>query len=413
MTSQQQLSAAVAELRRPQTVRVRCRRILEIGRRGELPHFRLFPQRAHSAVDLVLETLYERYPDLDIPYHSRWRHFGVGGVDRWLEILAGCNDLPAAEVARIRFDLAVTSVLLDAGAGNRWQFVDPVDGRTYRRSEGLAVASLSMFREGLFSADPGHAYRADAGGLEDVDAERLGNHLQVTETNGLVGLEGRCELLQRLGAALRAHPEFFGTERPRVGNLFDTLLRESHNGTLPAAAILSALLVGLAEVWPDGYRFHGVNVGDVGVHHSLDGDELNAGLVPFHKLSQWLTYSLVEPLEEYGIEVTGLDTLTALAEYRNGGLLIDTGVLVPRDPDALGQSHPMDSEFIVEWRALTVALIDDIADSIRQKLGGGQDSLPLASVLEGGTWWAGRRIAQKLREDGAPPIRVESAATIF
>ena len=31
--------------------------------------------------------------------------------------------------------------------------------------------------------------------------------------------------------------------------------------------------------------------------------------------------------------VTDIDGLTGLAEYRNGGLFIDTGVIVARDPD--------------------------------------------------------------------------------
>ena len=52
--------------------------------------------------------------------------------------------------------------------------------------------------------------------------------------------------------------------------------------------------------------------------------------MPFHKLSQWLAYSLIEPLEEAGIAVTGLDELTALAEYRNGGLLDRSGRARPK-----------------------------------------------------------------------------------
>jgi len=42
-------------------------------------------------------------------------------------------------------------------------------------------------------------------------------------------------------------------------------------------------------------------------------------IVPFHKLTQWLTYSLLEPLETAGLTVVNLDELTALPEYRNGG----------------------------------------------------------------------------------------------
>ena len=53
----------------------------------------------------------------------------------------------------------------------------------------------------------------------------------------------------------------------------------------------------------------GVNLGDVWRHSQITGPGLTAGLVPFHKLSQWLTYSLIEPMLVAGITVTGLDEL--------------------------------------------------------------------------------------------------------
>jgi hypothetical protein len=39
--------------------------------------------------------------------------------------------------------------------------------------------------------------------------------------------------------------------------------------------------------------------------------------------------------------------------------------------------------------------------------------LPLASVLEGGSWAAGRAIAFSRRADGSPPIKVVSDGTVF
>ncbi|MFL6664856.1 MAG: DUF1688 family protein, partial [Rhizobacter sp.] len=69
--------------------------------------------------------------------------------------------------------------------------------------------------------------------------------------------------------------------------------------------------------------------------------------------------------------------------------------------------------WVVEWRALTVALIDELAPLVRQSLGRSADELPLARILEGGTWAAGRQIAAELREDGAPPVRIESDGTVF
>ena len=107
------------------------------------------------------------------------------------------------------------------------------------------------------------------------------------------------------------------------------------------------------------------------------------------------------------------DALTALAEYRNGGLLIDTGVLAPKHPAVLEQAHRADSETIVEWRALTVALIDRLADRVREQLGLTPAELPLAKVLQGGTWSAGRYLARQRREGGDPPLRVTSDGTVF
>jgi Protein of unknown function (DUF1688) len=135
--------------------------------------------------------------------------------------------------------------------------------------------------------------------------------------------------------------------------------------------------------------------------------------VPFHKLSQWLAYSLVEPLEAGGLRIVELDGLTGLAEYRNGGLLLDCGVIEPRDPGLL--QCPLDalSEPVVEWRALTVSLLDRLAVPVRERLGMTADEFPLARMLEGGSWAAGREIAFERRRDGSPPVTIVSDGTLF
>jgi Protein of unknown function (DUF1688) len=112
------------------------------------------------------------------------------------------------------------------------------------------------------------------------------------------------------------------------------------------------------------------------------------------------------------VNVTGLDQLTGLPEYRNGGLLLDGGVLsLKARDDAQRVHHPRD-EFIVEWRALTVALLDELAPLVRSQLGLTEAQMPLACVLEGGTWAAGRVLANQLR-GGQPPLQIESDGTIF
>jgi len=93
--------------------------------------------------------------------------------------------------------------------------------------------------------------------------------------------------------------------------------------------------------------------------------------------------------------------------------LIDLDVLQPKHDDVLGQAHPGASELIVEWRALTVAIIERLADRIREKMGLSPIELPLAKILEGGTWSAGRRIARECRPDGGPPVTLLSDGTLF
>jgi hypothetical protein len=39
--------------------------------------------------------------------------------------------------------------------------------------------------------------------------------------------------------------------------------------------------------------------------------------------------------------------------------------------------------------------------------------MPLARILEGGTWAAGRRIAKEKRADGGPPLIIASDGTVF
>ena len=108
--------------------------------------------------------------------------------------------------------------------------------------------------------------------------------------------------------------------------LVDHLLAQADGGAIEAEAVLGTLLRALGPVWPGRLRLDGVPLGDCW-HHPALGD----GLLPFHKLTQWLTYSLLEPLEAAGLLVRGLERLTGLPEYRNGGLLLDCGVIRPRD----------------------------------------------------------------------------------
>ena len=400
-------------LRSPLAIRSRTEEVLQAGLAGDLSHFEVDLERMPALIERVVKLTRQAYPALDFPHHGRFGHLRVGDVDRiaWLEEALG--DASEDEKARARIDLVVTSVLLDAGAGMAWRYREERTGLSMGRSEGLAMASYAMFEGGLFSAQEGSPYRADADALDALDVAALAAGFQVSSQNQMNGLEGRCELLARLGSAMRASPEMFGAQDPRVGGLYDYLRARSSGGVIAARRILTAVLDGLGPIWPGRIELDGVNLGDVWRHPVAGGGGASAGLVPFHKLSQWLVYSMVEPLEMSGLRVSGLEELTGLAEYRNGGLLVDDGVLVLRDPSASQRAHAVGSELVVEWRALTVALLERIATGMREAFGKTPEELPMSKVLQGGTWMAGRQAAQEKRADGAPPLRIQSDGTVF
>jgi Protein of unknown function (DUF1688) len=407
-------TAAAFSLLSAQAVRERAHRMLAIGLDDKLPYFRIDLRHLEGAVDLVIDTTRRNYPSLVVPFHSRWRHFVFNGEDRWAAIDRNANWRDGAVRTRAAFDLAIVSVLLDAGAGPQWHYHDAATGRSVGRSEGLALASLDMFSRGVFSSDPGNPLQADAEGLMRLSDATLGDGLQVCSSNPLIGMSDRANLLRRLGALVVAKPDIFGRQdKPRPGALFDHFAALAGKCEMAAATILSELLRLFSPIWPSRLTLGGVPLGDCWRHSSLHTADATSELVPLHKLSQWLAYSLIEPLQWAGISVSNIDGLTGLAEYRNGGLFIDTGVLAFRDPADAAREHDIAATLVVEWRALTVALLDRLADAMRGRLKLDERSLPLAKVLEGGTWSAGRIIASKLRSDGSPPVKVVSNATVF
>ncbi|MUM26950.1 URC4/urg3 family protein [Mycolicibacterium sp. CBMA 295] len=386
-------------------MRERSRHLLQRARAGESAWFIVDDDALDQAAVEVAQVTRTRYPTLAIPYHSRWRHFEAGGVDRRADLASRTMNLDSTAQARSMIDLAVVSVLLDAGAGTDWQYTESDTGLHLTRSEGLGVASWHAFCGGLFSSDPANPLQADATALSRLDTDSLARAFQAGPGNPLVGLAGRVQLLRRLGAELATHPDVFG-RHGRPGGLFGTVT----GPTVAAHDLLSTLLDTLSGVWLTDSEIGGQPLGDCWRHRAVSGPGLSRGWMPFHKLSQWLTYSLLEPFEWAGIQVTDLDRLTGLPEYRNGGLLLDTGVLRLGDPSFAEPSWSVGDEIVVEWRALTVALLDELAPLIRAQLGAPR--LPLACVLEGGTWATGRELATRLR-DGRPPLSIVSDGTVF
>lgn len=111
----------------------------------------------------------------------------------------------------------MVSVLLDAGAGTKWTYRSKESAKYYSRSEGLAVATLEMFKSGLFSSDPTEPCQVDGVGLKKITVDVLAKGMQHSEDNPLAGIEGRAGLLMRLSEALN-NQGLFGVDA-RPGNM--------------------------------------------------------------------------------------------------------------------------------------------------------------------------------------------------
>ncbi|KAE8269770.1 hypothetical protein A4X09_0g2570 [Tilletia walkeri] len=508
-------SDTVSYLRSLPSIRARCQQVFDLASSTSdgLQYFEYHPEHEPEVVKFCAQIIQRDYGSEygSILAHGRARHFEVGGIPRVTTLLSNWHaskpePVSALEAARRLVDLFTVSVLLDAGAGTKWTYEEVSTGFRIGRSEGLALASLDMFKDGIFagaeeeaagddesSAQGGGPHSASdrhkvtASGLKNLSADTMAISMQVhPKSNPMTGLEGRTGLLVKLGEVLASDKNgyFVGPkggagesnpERRRPGFLVDYLL--AHPSTtkddatgqpqIEIATLWQVLIQGLAPIWPASRtQVDGVSLGDVwpcaALKKHLEGkkggslsDETEA-FVPFHKLSQWLCYSLTEPIEQtIAATFVGGQYQTGLPEYRNGGLFVDLGVLKPRqslyqvaeNASDFGTSAPTSSHnapqtnpqhptedkgaatsalstasgrvprldpnspAIVEWRAMTVVLLDRLAQGLNEKLGA---KLSLQQVLESASWKGGREIAKQLRpETGGPPIDIISDGTLF
>ncbi|KKZ66880.1 hypothetical protein EMCG_07487 [[Emmonsia] crescens] len=419
-------------------IRERAKIVEDAARAGKLNHFDLHEDRMEATADFVSSIIKRDFgPDKfnTIPPHGRWQHFEVGNVPRIENLIQdwkkdNCDDL---EITRRLIDLFFVSVLLDAGAGDQWRYVEPGTDRTYERSEGIAVASLYMFNSLAFTAEKaGKTPLVDGKGLEQLSTEALAEGSQVSDSNPMLGIDSRAALLRGLGKSLLSHSDIFG-DQGRPGNLVDHMMKSTGGASkLDILAFWDILQSLLIPVWPkDRTTVNGHPIGDawpLGVlqkqttHWGSDDSSRSEHIQPFHKLTQWLTYSLMVPFQRVlGLQWTNAESLTALAEYRNGGLFVDLGVLClkkeahERGLKASGSELPQfeaGDDVIVEWRAMTLVLIDKLYGMVLSRMDG--VNLTMAQLLEAGTWKSGREIAAQHRPTTkSSPILVKSDGTMF
>ncbi|KGO65301.1 Protein of unknown function DUF1688 [Penicillium italicum] len=436
-----------AYLRSVHAVRERSNIILNKAKKNQLNHFDVDMSKFEATASYVVSIIKRDYaPDYEqIPPHGRWQHFDVGGRPRINQLLQSWpSRIDAQERTRRLIDLFVVSVLLDAGAGNDWSYRSKESGKVFSRSEGLAVASLEMFKSGLFSSDPTEPCQVDGAGLKKITTDVLAKGMQHTDQNPLAGIQGRAGLLTRLSDALN-NQDFFGVDA-RPGNMLDYLL--GHPSTLassvpivPITTLWTVLMDGFSSIWPPSRtQIDGVSIGDAWKCSSLPNSppaQQWESIVPFHKLTQWLCYSIMVPMSKLMfIHFAGSDLLTGLPEYRNGGLLVDLGLLTLKPEDmqrgidaykknAQIKGQPSvevaplfcaDDDVIVEWRGATVGFLDELLEEVNAQLGlkGSEMQLSLAQMLEAGTWKGGREIAEVSRPNTKePPIMILSDGTVF
>jgi hypothetical protein len=397
-----QFDGSLDYLMSPIAIRDCATKIADLTRQGD-GVFILNESRLEIVAEQVVDSIFHKYPTLNIPLHSRWRHFETEGTDSLQRFNNATAEYSDIELARTSLDLIVPSVLLDAGAGPNWRFKTN-SGKLLSRSEGLAIASLEMFLSGSLSADPSQPLRTDASALIALEINDFSERMQSSKNKPLIGLNNRLILLQKLGKVIQRESKIFPTGR--LGDLADHLITTS-TSEVNATYILSTILRLLGSMWPQRIVVSGVNLGDAWLYSPPN--EKSETVVPFHKLSQWLSYSIAETLLRSGNAVCNIEELTGLAEYRNGGLFIDSHVLELRQKFTQ-PSYPIGSRTIIEWRALTVYLLDRIAERVRSMLG---QELSLPKILEGGTWHVGRKLAYQRCSTGESPLHIDTDATVF
>ncbi|WP_417688720.1 DUF1688 family protein [Roseibium sp.] len=355
---------------------------------GDLQSLRLDMDRIGALVARVRHQIAESYPDFQIPPYGCWRFFEVGNVDRW-GMIAGARGFSSAnEMLLSAGDLAVLCAIANVALDPAWTFYEEVTGRSFRGQEGKALAVLSMFAAGVFSAHPDDPLRADAHALIRVEPKEVIDGFQLDPDVDAPHAEMLAALFNRLGEATGMRPDLFTSgDETRPGNLLVQLALKADEKTVIGSDLLDVVLDGCAVVWQGGAVIDDVILGDTWRHPALLAELVGNGEVPFHLPAIEIASSFVEPLAWAGVTIDVLDTLPALANLEHIAMFVDAGVLV-LSPAA--EIEPL--EAMIEVRGGTLALLNELARELRTDLDVSADQLPLSCIQEGGTLRLGREI---------------------
>ncbi len=405
--------AVAGALRSTVAVRERCGLLLDRARIGQSAWFTVDEGRMREAADAVARAARGLGSDgSHVVPPGPWQLLRHGGPDRLAQFDAQLGQVAPPVRARALVDATVVATLLGGAAPPHWHWTESATGARWQGPQGLAVAALHAFTAGMFSSDPLHPCQVDARGLRALLDDRLAAAFQVHDGNPLPVLPARALLLRKLGEAMAGLPEVF-EDAGRPAGLYNLLIAPeggiAHSADVDAHDLLSQLLAALSGLWPLGHWSGGVPLGDVWRHAAVRVPGPADGWVPFHLPQQRLAHALLEPFAWSGVQVRGIERLTALPGLDAGGLLLDTGVLQLRDPAAPRQAwHPGD-EIVVEWRALTLALLDELAPMVHRARGHGHGG-PLAGLLPA-IDAAGAALARE-RRGGAPALSVDAGGLL-
>ena len=273
-----ELSNAAQLLLSAKAVRLTSQRVYENVASGN-GHFNLHEEKLPELAETVCTVIRETYPDMQIPFHARLRHFRTFNQDRMAKLLGKIASRSVTDRSKIIIDLIVVSVLLDAGAGSEWSYFEKETGEEFFRSEGLAIASFHMFCEGLFSMEYRRAVEGQA--LAKLPADSLGHGFQASDDNPIIGLEARARVLNRLGQILVNDAEVFPHQRP--GDILEHIHKNFGN-EISAGKLLEVVLDVFHGLWTHGADLEGIPMGDAWFYNGFEDDSRDSQkIIVFHK----------------------------------------------------------------------------------------------------------------------------------
>ncbi len=387
----------------------RSKDVLVQARSGDLASLSIDESAIAGTVQLVRREIEATYPDYQLPPWSYWRRLETGGHDRW-GMLAGAREFETADaMIRSAADLVVLIAVARQNFRQGWSFEEALSGGRFDGADGTALAVFGMFAAGAFSSAPADPLRADAHALVRMEPEEIAAGFQMEQTADETQLLHLATMFKRLGEVMAMRPDLFEHEgETRPGSLLARIAAENRDQTVSSGLLVERYLEGLTAIWDGGAVLDDVILGDVWAHDGICRTSTPKAFMPFHLPVLEIVHSLVEPLAWAGYMTSDLDRLPGLASLEHCALFIATGVIRLNEDDNVAPLHAA-----IELRAVTLGLLEEIADRLRSELEVDADTLPLICIQQGGTVAAGSKIAMENPAVWEKASKILSAGGVF